>query len=111
MKHIIANPHNGAPVEVNGTTLLPGHELEVKESDAVELKNRYEFLHQRTAAGVSAPAKAKVKKLKTHLEFSHITPPDTDPGPQMVVHGGKPKVAAKRVVKSKGKKAVKKAAK
>lgn len=107
MKYLLSNPHNGSPVDVNGVELLPGFSLEVKESAAVTAKAAHDFLLVTITGGDSKPAGAKPKKLKEHLEWSHVTPPDEDPGPQFVVHGGKPKAAPVR--KAVAKKAVKKA--
>lgn len=115
MKHIIKNPHNGAQVEAHGVSLAPGHELEVAEPTALALKQTHEFLVHSQVEGKPAHTKAKPKKLAKRLGWSHVTPPDNDPGPQIVVHaeGGKaPKVVAPKKVanvrkpkaKAKGKK-------
>lgn len=87
MKSIISNPHNGQPVNVQGTLLLPGFSIEAPVFVAEASRRAHEFLAVTTVEGAYKPKKAKPVALKQRLEWSHVTPSDREPGPQFVIHG------------------------
>jgi hypothetical protein len=98
MKYLIANPHNGSPVNANGIELNPGYQLEVKQSDALELKKTFDFLLYREVKGNPSPATAKPKKLSKRLEWSSVTHDDPDV-PDFAVHAEAPTAKVKKAKK------------
>ncbi len=86
MKHIISNPHNGAPIEHDGVTLAPGYEVEVPVREAHSLRARFGFLLHRTEDG--KPSKnPKSVKIKRKLEWhTHNAGVDENPQPDEVRH-------------------------
>lgn len=105
MKHILTNPHNGAPVDHDGVKLAPGQELHVFAQRGEALIKRFEFLLLRVVPGDDKGIKkAKPVKISGSLEWKHEVTPDSNPSPYSVNHvavsaAKKSTAAKKKVVK------------
>lgn len=106
MKHIISNPHNGAPVDHLGVKLEPGQEVALYEQKAEELSQRFGFLLLRVVPGKGVNPTAKLKPVK--IKGTLVWNTEVDPSPDVAdfaVHAHSSKSAApkKKVGKKKGK--------
>ena len=101
MKHILANPQNGAPVDHLGVKLAHGHEVVVPEIVGEELALRFNFLLLRIVPGSAVTKVGKPSKIKGTLSWNTETHPDPDV-PDFAQHTHAPARAAKKTSEKKG---------
>lgn len=110
MKHILLNPHNGAPVEHDGVKLLPGEALHVLQHLGEALVERFSFLLLQVVPGDDkGVAKAKPGKITGRLEWQpENVGTDELPKPDSVNHvvtkSAKAPAAAKKTATAPAKK-------
>ncbi len=79
MKHILTNPHNGAPIDHEGFKLLPGHQVHVRADLAQGIADRFGFLlHHVVPGDDKGVATAKPVKIKGSVNFTHKNAGEAD---------------------------------